>query len=223
MIRHDLARHANTRQGKWLFCVGVSLVAAWFTYSPGGLLLLRYEPDAIAGGQWWRLFTGHLVHVGTVHLLYNLLGLWLIAELLWQRLALRHAAGVSTAAAVWIAVMLAWQRPEIGWYAGLSGVLHALWAVCALEAAMPVLRRGRTYQAVIEANVSARLIGVAGATLLALKLTFEFLYGPSERTARYIGVAVIADAHWYGAVAGVAYWLALNVVRRACRPSLKLD
>lgn len=222
-MRRGLTRHANTQQGKWLFCLGVSLVAAWFTYQPGGLSLLRYEPDAIAGGQWWRLMTGHLVHVGTVHLLYNLLGLWLIAELLWQRLALRHAAGVLTVAAIWIAAMLAWQHPRIGWYAGLSGVLHALWAVCALEAAMPVLCRGGRYQAVIEADGLARLAGVAGATLLALKLTFEFLYGPSARTARYIGVPVIADAHWYGALAGIAYWLALNAIRRACRPSRKLD
>jgi membrane associated rhomboid family serine protease len=35
---------------------------------------------AIAGGQWWRLFTSGFLHFGPIHLLFNMLALWVIGK-----------------------------------------------------------------------------------------------------------------------------------------------
>ena len=40
--------------------------------------LLRYERDAIHGGEYWRLVSGHLVHLGFGHLWPNLVALAII-------------------------------------------------------------------------------------------------------------------------------------------------
>ena len=42
-------------------------------------MLLQYDRAALATGEWWRLVTGHLVHLGWDHLALNvagLIGLW---------------------------------------------------------------------------------------------------------------------------------------------------
>jgi len=39
---------------------------------------LRYQRGAILDGQWWRLISGNLVHLGWSHLLLNLAGLILV-------------------------------------------------------------------------------------------------------------------------------------------------
>jgi len=68
---------------------------------------LRYDRDAILHGQWWRLISGNIVHLGWPHLLLNL-------------------AGLASAAAVGVGLLLF--DPHLQWYVGLSGVLHGLFA-----------------------------------------------------------------------------------------------
>jgi membrane associated rhomboid family serine protease len=37
-------------------------------------------PPAVAAGQWWRLFTSGFLHFGPIHLLFNMLALWVIGR-----------------------------------------------------------------------------------------------------------------------------------------------
>src|ERR671925_423667 len=39
-----------------------------------GRLLLSYDREALAAGQWWRLLTAHLIHLDIRHALLNDLG-----------------------------------------------------------------------------------------------------------------------------------------------------
>jgi membrane associated rhomboid family serine protease len=70
-------------------------------------LALRYDRDALAAGQWWRLLTAHVIHLGFEHALLGLsvlgvdAGLWLLSS-------------------------------TTQWYVGSSGVLHGVLAAGAV-------------------------------------------------------------------------------------------
>ena len=69
--------------GLWPLVLG--LLAASVAVAGAGDLAataLRYEREALRHGQWWRLLTAHLVHLGWAHLAMNALALVLLARLL---------------------------------------------------------------------------------------------------------------------------------------------
>ncbi|MDB5761194.1 MAG: rhombosortase [Herminiimonas sp.] len=209
LFLHDAGRN------KWLFCLGVSFCAIVFTYWPHGLAQFRYDRAAVLSGGGWRVLTAHLVHLNTMHLLFNLIGLLLLCELLWNDMPLLHAFGMLGATAIGISVLLFCFHPELAWYAGLSGSLHGLWSGCALAGWQPVPARinGRfaappsKWQRPRLSWPMPRWIGAAGMALLAIKLAIEFCYGPSERTVRAIGGSVVTISHLYGALIGICYVL----------------
>jgi rhomboid family GlyGly-CTERM serine protease len=152
--------------------------------------------------------SAHLTHLNTAHLLFNLAGLFLLCELLWQDLPVRHGAGLLAVAGSGVSLLLWWLQPEVAWYAGLSGALHGLWAGCALAGIRP-----RTAQPDSRSHVA----GAAGIALLALKLALEYRYGASSHTARAIGAPVLVVSHWYGALSGACYVMVWRLVRRLRR------
>ena len=205
----------NGEYGKWLLCLGLSFVALTLTYWPQGLVHFRYDRDALQAGQEWRVLTAHLVHLNTLHLLFNLAGMLLLCELLWRDFPVLHGAGLLIAAAVGISGALYWIHPELAWYAGLSGALHGLWAGCALAGCLPVQAGSDGFTSSCSSNRKwlpprwsvARCISAAGMICLIVKLVMESHYGASPRTVRMIGSPVITVAHLYGALAGVFYIL----------------
>lgn len=186
-------QHAS-RPGKWAACLIIALASACLAPFPEELL--RYERHADFS-EGWRWLTGHFVHLGPVHLLVNLAGLMLICELFWSVLPVRHGVVVMLLAACVISLLLWFFHPDLHWYAGLSGVVHALWAACV--SATLLLRTAADKQA-------HRPIAVAGAALLLLKLLCErmdilFPVMMAE------GFPVVDVAHFYGAITGLAYVL----------------
>lgn len=215
----------NTQQSKWLLCLGVSFCALVLTYLPHGLSHFRYDRAALASGEVWRLITAHLVHLNTPHLLFNLLGLWLLCELLWHELPLLHGLGLLGSAAIGIGALLWWFHPELVWYAGLSGALHGLWAGCALAGLWPASPNSNDRPAMSRSSGWSRLkmhwplsrcICLTGILLLAAKLAIEYRYGASPRAIQAIGSPVVTVAHLYGAMVGVCYvliWRSLPLLR----------
>jgi rhomboid family GlyGly-CTERM serine protease len=172
------------RSGHWLLPGLLALAAAGLQAS-GLVEELRFERE-LALGEPWRLLTGHMVHLGWMHLVLNIAGLaavWLIVgdalhPLAWLCVMLVAAATVS--------VGLLLLSPEIAWYVGLSGVLHGMLAAGAI------------------ASLKARpMLGWALLALLAGKLLLEWQAGGDSAVSSLVGGAVITDAHLYGAVAGV--------------------
>ncbi len=171
----------------------------WVTLAVTGLMLLtqifgwkpelQYARGAILHGELWRLVTGQFVHLGWIHLALNLAGLWL-----WTALAGEHETSATYISALLAGLLgvglgLLVLNPGVGWYVGLSGVLHGLFAHTGVR-------------------LLARRDWLAGGGVLAaltLKLMWEQTHGDIG-TARLIGGSVVMDAHLYGAVAagGVA-------------------
>src|SRR3984885_4559292 len=145
-------------------------------------LALRYDRDFLAAGQWWRLLTAHVVHLGYEHAVLDVAGLALMWALFARDYSLRGWLLILALSVAGIDAGLWLLSSTTQWYVGSSGVLHGVLAAgtCAH------LRRREPDGWVL-------------ALFLVGKLVYEQVQGALPLTA---GGAVIVDAHLYGAVAG---------------------
>jgi rhomboid family GlyGly-CTERM serine protease len=168
----------------------VALLLASELGGNGARLALRYERAAVVAGEWWRLVTGHFVHLGLEHALLNALGLLLM----WALFARDYrpfgwlAIVAATLAAIDLGLVL--RDSTIEWYVGSSGALHGVLAAGTLAH----LKRGE-------------FDGWLLAIFLVGKLTYEQYVGALPLTS---GGAVVIDAHLYGALGGLAAAVALK-------------
>jgi len=174
------------RGGVLLLACAALVLPALLLQGPAGTALrdaLRYERGAVAAGQWWRLVTGHFVHLDVAHALLNTAGL----VLLWVLFA-----GLRTPA-YWLGVLLLsmlaidagfwWLVPGLAWYVGASGLLHGFMAagtLCLLQ------DRDR--------------IALPTAVIFIAKLAWEQAVGPLPLETH---ATVIVAAHLYGAAGGL--------------------
>lgn len=165
--------------------------------------VLRYERDAVLAGQWWRLWTNGLCHLGWSHLWLNLATLGIIIALFFESMSRASQLtlyGV-TFGAVGVGVLAF--NPEITGYVGISGALQGLLLVGATLA----WRDGE------------RVRPIAVWLYLAVKLGFEQSHGALPTSSWLTHGMVAVDAHFYGFLGGL-FWLgmaalALGVRRRA--------
>lgn len=167
----------------WALGVGVLGLAA---LGDPARLALRYEREALAAGEWWRLLGAHLVHLGWRHALLDLAGVALLAWLWGRRYPPGRWLWITLASAAAVVAGLWWLSPEVYWYVGLSGVLHG-----AVAAGAVALVRERAPG------------GWLLLWALLAKLAVEQWLGPLWLTAEAAGGPVIVDAHLYGAVGGL--------------------
>lgn len=158
-------------------------------------LALRYDRTALAAGEWWRLLGAHVVHFDRAHLLMNLAGLVLLWWLFVRDARWRDWAITGLASALTIDAGLWFLDRDLTWYLGLSGVLHGWWAAAGLAA------RARW-----------PLEGWVPLGLLAAKLALEQARGGLS-TDFGATLAVVVDAHLYGALGGLVAALALRLGR----------
>lgn len=152
-----------------------------------GVDWMQYARADIEVGQWWRFFTGNLVHLTWRHLGMNALALIAIV-LLFPRclrptgLALvLIASGLSVTLGMWVF------SPSVHWYVGLSGALHGL--LIAL---------------IIVDFISQRhWLNIFLLVVLIAKLIWEGMMGPMPGSESAAGGPVVVQAHLYGFVGGL--------------------
>ena len=44
------------------------------------LCALALVPAAVADGEWWRLFTSGFLHIGPLHIAFNMYALWVLGR-----------------------------------------------------------------------------------------------------------------------------------------------
>lgn len=156
----------------------------------------RYEREGLQNGEFWRLVSGHLVHLGFGHLWPNVVALLIIAALFADIFRNTDYVRTGLAASAAIDAGLYLIDPSVLWYVGLSGVLHGFVAA----GAFALLMQRQTLGAVL-------------AIALCAKLIFEQLAGPLPLTADSVGGPVVVAAHLYGAAGGLLAETTAYVVR----------
>ena len=154
----------------------------------------------------WRLLSAHFVHLSLVHAMLNAVALLLLERLFSGRLRRGELWLLLAATPLFISVCLWVVLPDLSWYRGLSGVLHAIYfAGCTVW-----LRRNR--------NGSRWLPGMALAAG-ALKVLLEQPWGADFPYREWLGAAVVPQAHLAGALTGVAagLWLSASEYPRGER------
>src|SRR5579883_3382409 len=122
-----IAQALQWDQGRWVGLLAVlALLGGVLALGDTGNALLRYDRAAIAAGGWWRLLSAHLVHLELHHLVLNELGVVLLWALFAADYDLVEWCVIVCAGALAISCGLWWFSPQVLWYVGASGVLHAV-------------------------------------------------------------------------------------------------
>lgn len=148
--------------------------------------LFRFDWELTRSGQWWRVLSGHLVHLGWSHTLMNVAALLLMSVLFAGQLSRWSWSLVVLVSATGVATGLVCFGPQLDWYVGLSGVLHGIFAAGLMSA------WGRR-------PVESSLLAAA----LVAKLIYENTQGALPGSETTAGGPVIVEAHLYGAVTGL--------------------
>ena len=143
-----------------------------------------YQRDHI--GQVWRLWTAHAVHVGWIHWAFNSIALMCLPFIL--PLSWRWMVTGFIILAPFSSILFYAYWPQVSAYAGLSGVLHGLYVLAALNN----LQRERVF-------ATALLV------VMASKLIYEAICGDIG-TARLIGQPVLTVAHDMGVIGAIGLW-----------------
>ena len=159
---------------------------------PAAIEWLRWDRAALAEFEWWRLWTGHLIHASWPHVGLNAFGLVLIAWLFPEP----HSARWHLLRFMWLALatsmMMWWWVPDLDWYVGMSGVLHGSFVM----GLWWLFRQGDRLAFVL-------------LVLLAGKLLLEHFYGPVTSDEELVGVPVLTQAHSFGAIAA-CIWMPIE-------------
>ena len=202
--RFSQLTHLDARAWRAPLVLALVLVAVQVLGGPASEALPYNRAAILSGDEYWRLVTAHLFHYDLTHLAWNLAGLALVAWLFASEFDRRGWIAILVASTVAVDLGFLVFEPQLEWYVGFSGVLHGLMAagLCAW-----LWRKPDGLTALV-------------AVLFALKLGWEHVLGALPLTASTLAIAVIHQAHTYGAIGGAAAALWLLWRRRPAVPSL---
>jgi membrane associated rhomboid family serine protease len=164
---------------------------------------LDWEPGAILAGQWWRLWTGHLLHFGLQHALFDAIVLYAGASLLEREIGTWRLLRQLLLAAPLVSLALL-AVPDLVAYRGASA-LAATVALAAGIALWPAAGRWRP------ALLAAGLACAASTAAQALGAGWSAAGLPG-------GVVVAWQAHVFGAACALLPgWRGAFGIARAIR------
>ncbi len=167
-----------------VLCIGLQALGLAETW--------RFDRQQIDAGAWYLLLSGNFVHFGTQHLWMNMVGFGFIVALVWQHFNVWEWLIVVVFASLAVGIGLYFRDPNILWYVGFSGTLHALIVAGSIADLKHYPR-------------TASLLLV----LVAAKLTWEQVSGALPGSEEMAGGSVAVNSHLYGAVAGAVIALGL--------------
>ncbi len=192
-------RDAFRRRPETLLFLVALLVLNFPLWSGACAGALVFQPDAVATGQCWRLFTHPFIHVTWYHLLLDgAVFLILYHSLLEKKLVRRMAYLAASVAGSVLAAWLAYPAISNAGLCGLSGIAHGLTAISALEMML-----------FFPAGSAEWRIGLISFLLVAGKATLEALTGHMFLTFLHFGLMgePVAVSHGGGVLGALAGWL----------------
>lgn len=158
--------------------------------------MLSYQREAVSQGEWWRFYTGNLVHFTTYHTVINVAGLLFAVAYLFRYLPLALWGAGLLLIPLAVTVGIHWFDPQYTEYRGFSGVLYGVLATGLLAAWR-----------------QQPLLYLAAFALLLGKIVYEQLPGyDRDYLLQQIGVPVATNAHLYGVCAGIMVALVYGLI-----------
>lgn len=152
---------------------------------------LQWSRSALDAGEWWRLVSGHFVHLDIPHALLNVAAMFLLWALFGRTFSLSRLSLIFLIAVSSIDIGL-WWFDDVDWYVGLSGLLHA-WAAAAVVRLI-----------IDRQDPVACVIAIFGLG----KIVWENTHGALPFTAD--STPVVTDVHLFGVLAGMLCGLILR-------------
>ena len=149
--------------------------------------LLQYEREQILAGEWWRLITGHLVHVDAPHLAINAFVILAWLYLFDQREDLGTVIRTIFAYALLISLGMLLLSTDLEWMLGASAITYALIGGSAFRAALDGPRR----------------LGLMLLAALSLKMLAEQYWGLESWFSHLVDYPIASETHVYGIAAGI--------------------
>ena len=169
----------SNSSGYILLVISITLVSLALSLNPD---IFLYQRSALSQAEVWRLITGHLSHFSLQHGLFNivaLIGLIIINEGL---VSLRWMVFYIAIFCILLSVSFYVFLPDLFIYAGLSGVLHALFVT--------ILIYHLLYR--------SKAIGVIMLLIIIAKLIYENVFDRAITDFAMADIQILKEAHWYG-------------------------
>lgn len=192
----------SSRAFPW-FTVVLAVVACLAFISASLTRVLIYDRALIFRGELWRMWTGHVVHFGASHLVWNLAvflpsGWWL--EKLWPR----TTRGFYLVSPLIISAAMLVLDPTLGRYAGLSGLATGMLVL------LSALQLGRRAEEPAWFWISVLL-------LVAIKIGVELFTGAPVFVSGFGDIRTVPLAHIFGIVCAIAFWLGAKLAEKTVR------
>ena len=153
-----------------------------------------YQRDLMTG-EPWRWWTAHWVHVGWRHYALNMLAFLSLPFIFPQLQRQTLLLGLLVLPPL-LSAGLYELLPAVQAYAGLSGILHGIFVVAAIESLF--IQRERKFAILV-------------LVCIALKIGVEKWMGYSE-TAHFIQAPVLIESHQIGVLTGIIFILLKTVI-----------
>jgi len=157
----------------------ITILLIFLQFFQSDLVFLR---EAIQQGEFWRIWTGNLVHSNYYHLALNLAGFWvfifMFKTLIQTSQLIMSLAFLSTG----VGFGLYFFNPELYWYAGLSGTLYGLFII------------GAVYALIDKDFITGSVIII----VIPVKIIWDHTHHTAQLNTDLIGVPVSTDSHIYG-------------------------
>lgn len=178
----------NKPQALWSDALLLAALFLLLALMPMASAPLEYRREAISAAQWWRVFTGHFVHLNMAHAAMNALGTLLVSLVFVREISRPQWWCLVLAAPLTISLGLWIKQPELQGYVGFSGVLHAL-----------------LYLGVVRLLATAPILAASILLLLVSRQIWEQTSGYNPDYLRgVIHGRVMPDAHLFGGLTGMA-------------------
>jgi len=168
----------------WLTLAVATLSIFLYVFSGPASPEWIFDRQAIAMGEFWRLFTGHWIHSDFEHLAWNVAAL-LILGILFEDSLRQWLLVILLSGALVISLWLWWNLPHLDYYCGLSGALNSL-----LAAGL-----------VVQGRNGGPLIPLIVGILVSLKIAIEMTSGDALFTSTLW--PPVPQAHAIGFIVGI--------------------
>jgi len=186
---------------EYSFAIALTLITlSVMFFQPASADWLRYQSAEVSNGELWRILTANFCHSNWNHWMLNIAGLWLM-DLFYRPVLSQKVRMFLLVTCMLLNVLMLHLWMDIRWYVGLSGALH-----------------GYLIGGALLSWNKAKTLNFAIILITSIKLVIESLWEINLATEKLIGANVLEEAHSFGAVSSVIFWLGYLLLARIKKP-----